>query len=88
MQHEVQASGVAVASAPGTMPLGLPTIAAARSVLNAALIDHHPQWVDVPMGTVKIRTFAVYPDRQGTAPVVVVKAGSQGMSDWARARGY
>ena len=87
VQHEVQASGAAVASAPGTMPLGLPTIAAARSVLSAALIDHHPQWVDVPMGAVKIRTFAVYPDRQGTAPVVVVKAGSQGMSDWARAVG-
>jgi carboxymethylenebutenolidase len=87
VQHEVQASGVAVASAPSTIPLGLPTIAAAQSVLNAALIDHHPQWVDVPMGAVKIRTFVAYPNRQGTAPVVVVKAGNQGMSDWSRAVG-
>lgn len=87
VQHEVQASGVAAASAPGTIPLGLPTIAAAQSVLNAALINHHPQWVDVPMGAVKIHTFVVYPDRQGTAPVVVVKAGNQGMSNWSRAVG-
>jgi carboxymethylenebutenolidase len=87
VQHEVQASGVVAAPVPGTIPLGLPAIEAARSVLNAALIDHHPQWVDVPMGAAKIRTFVVYPDRQGTAPVIVVKAGNQGMSDWSRAVG-
>ena len=87
VQDEVQASGVAAASAPAIIPLGLPTIAAAKSVLNAALIDHHPQWVDVPMGAVKIRTFVAYPERQGTAPVVVVQAGNQGMSDWSRAVG-
>src|SRR5580704_7331651 len=81
-QQRVQASGVAGASAPGAMPLGLPSEDAARTVLSASLTYHHPQWVDVPMGAVKIRTFVIYPDLAGNTPVVVVTARNQGMSDW------
>src|SRR5579862_9392470 len=86
-QQRVQASGMAGAFAPGAMPLGLPSEDTARTVLSASLIYHHPQWVDVPMGAVKIRTFVLYPDLAGKAPVVVVTAKNQGMSDWVRAVG-
>ena len=79
--------GVSVAGAPtpGAMPLGLPSAETAKDVLSASLVHHHPQWVDVPMGLVNIRTFAIYPDH--TAPVIVVTADNQGMSDWVRAVG-
>jgi len=86
-QHRVQASGMPGALAPAAMPLGLPSEKAAKAVLNASLIYHHPQWVDVPMGSVKIRTFVIYPDLASKAPVVVVTAKNQGLSDWARAVG-
>jgi carboxymethylenebutenolidase len=86
-QQRVQASGIASAFAPDAMPLGLPSEEAAKAVLSASLIYHHPQWVDVPMGAVKIRTFVIYPDLAGKAPVVVVTAKNQGMTDWVRAVG-
>jgi carboxymethylenebutenolidase len=69
------------------MPLGLPTEETAKSVLDASLPRHHPQWVDVPLGSVKIHTFVVYPDLAGTAPLAVVTARNQGMTDWVRAVG-
>jgi len=75
------------AFAPAAMPLGLPTQDTAKAVLDASLPHHHPQWVDVPMGSVKIHVFVVYPDLAGRTPVAVITARNQGLSDWVRAVG-
>ena len=77
----------ALVAAPGVMPMGLPHAKEAKAVLSASLIHHHPQWIDVPMGTSMIRTFVIYPDLSGTLPVAVVTDQNQAMSDWARAVG-
>ena len=91
-QNSVRAAAKSAAigssrSAIMAMPLGLPTEDNAKAVLDASLPRHHPQWVDVPMGSVKIHTFVVYPDLAGTAPLAVVTARNQGMTDWVRAVG-
>src|SRR6202049_2274741 len=95
-QHSVQAAGRsgatgrasgAAAPAPMAMPLGLPSEDSAKMVLNASLQYHHPQWVDVPMGSTRIRTFVIYPDLAGKLPVVLVTANNEGLSDWVRAVG-
>lgn len=95
-QHRVHAAGpnaeasariAAPANTTRAMPLGLPTEDTAKAMLDASLPRHHPQWVDVPVGSVKIHTFVVYPDLPGTAPVAVVTARNQGMTDWVRAVG-
>jgi carboxymethylenebutenolidase len=92
-EHSVHAAGTsAKAIRAGTpsrmaMPLGLPTEDTAKAVLDASLPHHHPQWVNVPMGSVKIHVFVVYPDLTGTAPVAVITARDQGMTDWVRAVG-
>ena len=39
------------------------------------------------MGATKIHTFVIYPTLAGKAPVVVVAARNQGLSDWVRAVG-
>lgn len=78
---------IAGAMAPSVMPLGLPTVRDAKAVLDASLPQHHPQWLEVPLGTATIRVFVIYPDRAGTAPVAVVTARDQGLSDWVRAVG-
>ena len=75
------------APAPAAMPLGLPSEDTAKSVLDASLPYHHPQWVDVTMGSAKIRTFVIYPDLAGKLPVVLVTAKGEGLSDWVRAVG-
>ena len=77
----------ALVIAPRVMPLGLPDAKAAKAVLSASLLHHHPQWIDVPMGASVIRTFVIYPDLSGRLPVAVVTDQSQAMSDWARAVG-
>src|SRR3989442_22061 len=64
---------------------GLPTEQMAKTVLSAALRDRHPQWTDIPAGSAKIRSFVVFPERTDHAPVVVISAKNQGMSDWLRA---
>jgi len=93
-QHGVQAAEKAArlsvvegALVPGKMPLGLPTEGDAKTVLNTSLIRRHPQWLDVPMGSTKIRVFAIFPELAGKAPVVVITAHNQGLSDWVRAVG-
>ena len=75
------------AFSPGAMPLGLPSEDSAKAVLDASISYHHPQWLDVPMGATKIHTFVIYPTLAGKAPVVVVAARNQGLSDWVRAVG-
>jgi carboxymethylenebutenolidase len=84
-QHSVEAAGTS--GAPMAMPLGLPSEDTAKMVLNASLPYHHPQWVDVPMGSARIRTFVIYPDLAGKLPVVLVTAKNEGLSDWVRAVG-
>jgi carboxymethylenebutenolidase len=77
----------AAALAPAAMPLGLPSEDTAKTVLDASLPYHHPQWVDVPVGSAKIHTFVIYPDLAGKLPVVLVTAKGEGLSDWVRAVG-
>jgi len=57
----------------------------AKAVLSAALKDRHPQWNDIPVDGTKIRSFIVFPERTDHAPVLVIPAKNQGMSDWLRA---
>jgi carboxymethylenebutenolidase len=83
--HGVPVRGVLPAVA--AMPLGLPSSNDAKAVLDASLPRHHPQWIEVPVGAARIRTFVLYPDRAGRAPVAVVTARDQGLSDWVRAVG-
>jgi carboxymethylenebutenolidase len=91
-QHGVRAAAKSAAIGPSgsaamALALGLPTEDTAKAVLDASLPRHHPQWMDVPLGSVKIHTFVIYPDLSGTAPLAVVTAHNQGMSDWVRAVG-
>jgi carboxymethylenebutenolidase len=72
---------------PSAMPLGLPSVDTAKAVLDSSIAYHHAQWLDVPMGATKIHTFVTYPTLAGTAPVVVITARNQGLSDWVRAVG-
>ena len=81
------ASVVTGAMTPAVMPLGLPTESDAKAMLDASLPQHHPQWLEVPFGAATIRVFVLYPDRAGTAPVAVITARNQGLSDWVRAVG-
>ena len=68
---------------------GLPSEESAKTALSAALGGlRHPQWIDIPTGTTTVRSFVVFPVREDKqAPVVVVTANNQGMSDWLRAVG-
>jgi len=69
---------------------GLPSPETAKRALNAALSSstRHPQWIDIPAGSTTVRSFVVFPEREETsAPVVVITANNQGLSDWLRAVG-
>ena len=74
-------SAIAHPVAPAAMPLGLASVDTAKAVLDASLPQHHPQWLDVPMGGAKIRVFVLFPDLAGKAPVAVITAHNQGLSD-------
>src|SRR5579862_1007841 len=80
-------SAISNAFSSGAMPLGLPSEDTAKASLDLSIAYHHPQWLDVPMGATKIHTFVIYPTLAGKAPVVVVAARNQGLSDWVRAVG-
>jgi carboxymethylenebutenolidase len=68
---------------------GLPSAETAKAALSTALAGtRHPQWIDIPVGSTTVRSFVVFPDRrEANAPVVVLTANNQGMSDWLRAVG-
>jgi carboxymethylenebutenolidase len=53
----------------------------------AALIKspRHGEYVDVPVGEAKIKSFIVYPERKENAPVIIVIHEIFGLSDWVRA---
>src|SRR2546427_2136370 len=50
------------------LPMGLPSQGTAQAVLNAALMRHHPQYLDLPLGAGQIRGFVIFPDLARTAP--------------------
>jgi carboxymethylenebutenolidase len=68
---------------------GLPSQDAAKALLSAALATtRHPQWIDIPTGATTVRAFVVFPDRaDASAPVLVITADNQRISDWLRAVG-
>jgi carboxymethylenebutenolidase len=68
---------------------GLPSEENAQAALSAALGGlRHPQWIDIPVGSTMVRSFVVFPVREDkSAPVVIITANNQGMSDWLRAVG-
>jgi len=66
---------------------GLPTEEMAKTLLSAGLMYWHPQWIDIPAGSTTIHSFAIFPDGRDTAPVVVITANGQAISDWLRAVG-
>jgi carboxymethylenebutenolidase len=66
---------------------GLPSEAAAKDVLSAALAYRHPQYLDLAAGDATVRSFVVFPERADNSPVLVITANNQGMSDWLRAVG-
>jgi carboxymethylenebutenolidase len=84
-EKTARVSAMAGAFAPSAVPLGLPSQDTAKAILDSSIRYHHPQWIDVPVGATKIHTFVIYPTLAGTAPVVVVTAYNQGLSDWVRA---
>jgi carboxymethylenebutenolidase len=42
------------------------------------------EWVDVPVGNGRVRTWVVYPDGEGRAPVVLVLQHEVGLDPWMR----
>jgi carboxymethylenebutenolidase len=66
---------------------GLPTEQAAAAVLSAALAHRHPQYLDLNAGAGTVTSFVVFPEGAASAPVLVITANNQGMSDWLRAVG-
>lgn len=44
----------------------------------------HQEWVMVKNGEKEIRTFVVYPETDGSSPVVLVIHENKGLNDWAR----
>lgn len=61
-----------------------PGEAGAKAALDAS--PRHGEWVDValPGSDVKLRTWVVYPERKGKAPVVLVIHEIFGLTDWIR----
>jgi len=55
----------------------------AKERLNTT--PRHGEFVDVPYGSIPIRTWIVYPERKGPAGVVLVIHEIFGLSDWIRA---
>ena len=79
-KHAVKAPST---SAPVAMHSSLPSQTIAKMLLNST--HRHREWVNVPMGSVGVRAFMVFPERSDNAPVVMVTASKQGASDWIRA---
>jgi carboxymethylenebutenolidase len=61
----------------------LPAPAEAKALLNAT--HRHGEWVRVPARSGSILSVVDYPDRADTAPVVVITARDQKLTDWLRA---
>ena len=74
------------AAAPSPTPAGAlpPTEETARDTLNTS--PRHGEWVDVVLSgsDVPVSTWVVYPERSGSAPVVLVIHEIYGLTDWIR----
>jgi carboxymethylenebutenolidase len=75
-------ASITLADTPSTQPAIPASGAHAKDALTAS--PRHGEWVDVPMGDVKIHTWVVYPERKDKAPVVLVIHEIFGMSDWVQ----
>lgn len=66
---------------PGGLPPGEKQ---ARDVLNKS--PRHGEWIDiaVPGGKTPLKSYIVYPERKGKAPVVIVIQEIFGLTDWIR----
>ncbi len=49
-QAALSAEKTARASGMAMVPLGLPSEDTAKALLDSSIANHHPQWIDVPMG--------------------------------------
>ena len=78
------ASALALSKKPAS-----PSLPASDSLSSARLdaSPRHGEYVDVPYGDGKLRTWVVYPDRKEKAGVVLVIHEIFGLSNWARALG-
>lgn len=61
----------------------LPTEATAASFLNRT--PRHGELHRVPLGSLLLHSYIVYPDRAQRAPVLLIEASNQGLTDWLRA---
>lgn len=61
----------------------LPTEATASFFLNRT--PRHGELHRVPYGSTLLYSYLVYPDRAQRAPVLVIEANNQGLTDWLRA---
>jgi carboxymethylenebutenolidase len=59
-----------------------PTNEDAPAALKAS--TRHGEYVDIPMGEAKLKSFVVYPERKDKAPVVIVIHEIFGLTDWVR----
>ena len=62
------------------LPAGVFT---ARSTLLHSRLQK--EFVEIPMGSVKLHTWVEYPEGNGKAPIVMVMQHGPGMDDWQRA---
>ena len=61
----------------------LPTEATAAFFLNRT--PRHGELHRVPLGSLLLHSYIVYPDRAQRAPVLLIEASNQGLTDWLRA---
>src|SRR5271166_5935545 len=61
----------------------LPTEATAAFFLNRT--PRHGELHRVPLGSLLLHSYVVYPDRAQRAPVLLIEASNQGLTDWLRA---
>jgi carboxymethylenebutenolidase len=61
----------------------LPTEATAAFFLNRT--PRHGELHRVPLGSLLLHSYIVYPDRAQRAPVLLIQASNQGLTDWLRA---
>jgi carboxymethylenebutenolidase len=80
--------GCATSSDAPREPAAIPALVADADGAMAALAasPRHGEWIDVRMGEgPAVRSWVVYPERSGRAPVVIVIHEIFGLTDWIRA---
>ena len=61
----------------------LPSAVGAKALLNST--HRHGEWHRIQAGSSEVLTWVVYPDRSNKAPIVIVNAADQKLTDWLRA---